>query len=109
MNVKTKINRDLNLKNKLLKRLQEFCNDNIFKKYILITGHRRENFGDGFKEICRSGPFIKRIKDINFIYPVHLNPQVRKPVNKLLASLNNVYLIPPQDYDSFLCFLIDVL
>ena len=107
MNVKTKINRDLNLKNKLLKRLQEFCNDNIFKKkYILITGHRRENFGDGFKEICRAVVRLsKEFKDINFIYPVHLNPQVRKPVNKLLASLNNVYLIPPQDYDSFLLLL----
>ena len=48
----------------------------------------------------------KEFKDINFIYPLHLNPQVRNPVNKLLASIDNVYLIPPQDYDSFI-FLLD--
>ncbi len=108
LDIKTKINQNANLKNKLLRGLEELCKDDIFeKKYILITGHRRENFGDGFQDICHAvARLSKEFKDINFIYPVHLNPQVRNPVNKLLASSKNVYLIPPQDYDSFL-FLLD--
>ena len=108
LDIKTKINQNENLKNKLLRGLEELCKDNIFKKkYILITGHRRENFGDGFQDICHAvARLSKEFKNINFIYPVHLNPQVRNPVNKLLASSKNVYLIPPQDYDSFL-FLLD--
>ena len=108
LSVKAKINKDQNLKNKLLKGLEASCKDNILsKKYILITGHRRENFGHGFQEICHALVRLsKEFKNINFIYPLHLNPHVRNPVNKLLASLNNVYLIPPQDYDSFI-FLLD--
>ena len=108
LRVKTKIYQDQNLKNKLSKGFEALCKENILnKKYILITGHRRENFGKGFQEICHAVVRLsKEFKDINFIYPLHLNPQVRNPVNKLLASIDNVYLIPPQDYDSFI-FLLD--
>ena len=69
---------------------------------ILITGHRRENFGQGFIDICEA---IKELAtshlDWDFVYPVHLNPNVLEPVNKLLSSLDNVMLIEPTDYSTF--------
>jgi UDP-N-acetylglucosamine 2-epimerase (non-hydrolysing) len=69
------------------------------KKIILVTGHRRESFGEGFDNICLA---IKEIaiqyKDIQIVYPVHLNPNVRKPVYNLLAGLPNIFLIDPLDY-----------
>lgn len=72
------------------------------KKYILITGHRRENFGEGFFYICSA---IKKLsvkyKNIDFVYPVHLNPNVQKPVSKILSNIDNVYLIPPLRYEEF--------
>lgn len=73
------------------------------KKYILVTGHRRENFGDGFLNICKA---LKEIAtehpDIDVVYPVHLNPNVQKPVFELLGETENIYLIPPQDYLPFI-------
>lgn len=73
------------------------------KKYILVTGHRRENFGDGFLNICKA---IKAIAsahpEIDIVYPVHLNPNVQKPVYELLSGLDNVYLISPLDYLPFI-------
>ncbi|MDC3325701.1 UDP-N-acetylglucosamine 2-epimerase (non-hydrolyzing) [Gammaproteobacteria bacterium] len=76
------------------------------KKYILITGHRRENFGQGFLNICKS---IKNLAtkhpDIYFVYPVHLNPNVKKPVNEILSDKKNVILIPPLEYEPFLFLL----
>ncbi|KTG29879.1 UDP-N-acetyl glucosamine 2-epimerase [Idiomarina sp. WRN-38] len=72
------------------------------KKLILVTGHRRESFGDGFERICAA---LKEIaeehSDVQIVYPVHLNPNVEKPVNRLLGGLDNVFLIPPQDYLPF--------
>jgi UDP-N-acetylglucosamine 2-epimerase (non-hydrolysing) len=72
------------------------------KKTILVTGHRRENFGEGLENICKA---IKRVaadhEDVEFVYPVHLNPNVRKPVHKHLGNLRNVKLIPPLDYEPF--------
>lgn len=69
---------------------------------VLITGHRRESFGDGFERICRA---ITQLADTHldkeFVYPVHLNPNVQKPVNRLLNGRKNVHLIPPQDYLPF--------
>jgi UDP-N-acetylglucosamine 2-epimerase len=69
---------------------------------VLITGHRRESFGDGFLNICNA---IKELainyKDCQFIYPVHLNPNVQKPVNEILEGTKNVTLLPPLDYKSF--------
>ncbi len=73
------------------------------KKYILITGHRRENFGKGFQNICSA---IKKsalqFVDIEYIYPVHLNPNVKEVVEKELANIPNVKLISPLDYTSFI-------
>jgi UDP-N-acetylglucosamine 2-epimerase (non-hydrolysing) len=73
------------------------------KEVILITGHRRENHGKGFERICKA---LKRIaedgKDRIIIYPVHLNPKVQKPVNRILSEVNNVFLIDPLAYPDFI-------
>ena len=75
-------------------------------KYVLITGHRRENFGDGFLNICEAiSELASKYAEVHFIYPVHLNPNVQKPVNELLANFSNVHLIPPLDYEPFVCLL----
>jgi len=72
------------------------------KQYILITGHRRENFGQGFLNICAAiATLATRHPELHFIYPVHLNPHVQKPVNELLGELANVHLITPLDYAPF--------
>jgi UDP-N-acetylglucosamine 2-epimerase (non-hydrolysing) len=69
------------------------------KRIILVTGHRRENFGDGFENICRAiGVIAKQYQDIQFVYPLHFNPNVREPVNRILKGVNNIYLIEPLDY-----------
>lgn len=74
---------------------------NAEKKIILVTGHRRESFGEGFENICQALAELAERQDIQIIYPVHLNPQVREPVNRLLSSIENVHLIEPQDYLPF--------
>lgn len=72
------------------------------KKYILVTGHRRENFGDGFLNICKALKEIAtKYPDIDIVYPVHLNPNVQKPVFDLLAGIDNIFLISPLDYLPF--------
>lgn len=69
---------------------------------ILVTGHRRENFGKGFEEICQALHDIATDNpDIQVIYPVHLNPNVLEPVNRILSTLNNVHLIEPMEYLAF--------
>jgi len=72
------------------------------RKIILVTGHRRENFGEGFLNICKA---LKEIAlehhDIDIVYPVHLNPNVQKPVFELLSDISNIYLIKPLDYEPF--------
>lgn len=74
--------------------------------YVLITGHRRENFGDGFINICQAlVELSKKYPDIDFIYPVHLNPNVQDPVNSLLSKSDNIHLIPPLEYEPFVCLL----
>lgn len=73
------------------------------KKIILVTGHRRENHGEGFVNICKALKTIaKDNQDIQIIYPVHLNPNVQKPVNSLLSSINNIKLIRPLSYPAFI-------
>lgn len=73
------------------------------RKYILVTGHRRENFGSGFLNICKAiKELSQRHPDIDIVYPVHLNPNVQKPVYGLLSGLSNVFLIPPLDYLPFI-------
>ena len=72
------------------------------KKMILITGHRRENFGSGFVSLCEAiKTLAEKNNDWEFVYPVHLNPNVQKPVYEILSGLNNVTLISPQDYLPF--------
>lgn len=72
------------------------------KRLILVTGHRRESFGGGFERICQAlADTAERHPDTQILYPVHLNPNVREPVNRLLAKVDNVHLIEPQDYLPF--------
>jgi UDP-N-acetylglucosamine 2-epimerase (non-hydrolysing) len=74
---------------------------NSKKKLILVTGHRRENFGEGLLNICRALKHISERNDVEIIYPVHLNPNVQEPVNRLLLNNSNIFLIEPQDYLPF--------
>lgn len=98
------ISKDKKLMDKLAKKFNYIDSD---KKLILVTGHRRESFGDGFERICES---IKHIaldnSDVQIVYPVHLNPNVQEPVKRLLSKLNNVFLIEPLDYLPFI-YLMD--
>lgn len=72
------------------------------KKMILVTGHRRENFGQGFLNICKAlANIAQQYPDVQIVYPVHLNPNVQQPVNELLAGITNIHLISPQDYLPF--------
>ncbi|WP_422357907.1 non-hydrolyzing UDP-N-acetylglucosamine 2-epimerase [Qipengyuania flava] len=71
------------------------------KRLILVTGHRRESFGDGFQRICDALVQLASREDVQIIYPVHLNPNVKGPVEERLGSLEQVKLIPPQDYLPF--------
>ncbi|MEX5413098.1 non-hydrolyzing UDP-N-acetylglucosamine 2-epimerase [Atlantibacter hermannii] len=72
------------------------------KKLILVTGHRRESFGQGFEHICEALVEIARQnQDVQIVYPVHLNPNVSEPVNRILGQVDNVTLIEPQDYLPF--------
>ena len=75
------------------------------KRLILVTGHRRENFGEGFENICRAlAEVAKRYPDVDIIYPVHLNPSVQEPVRRILGhrESNNIFLIEPIDYLPFI-------
>jgi UDP-N-acetylglucosamine 2-epimerase (non-hydrolysing) len=77
------------------------------KKLILVTGHRRENFGHGFERICMAiAKIAESNSDVQVVYPVHLNPQVQEPVNRLLGGLKNVHLIAPLDYLPFVYLMI---
>jgi UDP-N-acetylglucosamine 2-epimerase (non-hydrolysing) len=72
-------------------------------RIILVTGHRRENFGQGFEQICQALRDIAiKNHDVKIIYPVHLNPNVREPVNRILSKIDNVYLIEPMEYLFFI-------
>ena len=71
-------------------------------KTILVTGHRRENFGEGFESICKALKRIASRKDVQIVYPVHLNPNVQKPVKRILVGQKNIHLIDPLDYVSFI-------
>ncbi len=73
------------------------------RKLILVTGHRRESFGAGFERICEAlAQTAKTHPDTQILYPMHLNPNVREPVNRILAGISNVYLIEPQQYLPFI-------
>ena len=75
-------------------------------RFVLVTGHRRENFGPGFLQICEALKTLAiRYSAVHFVYPVHLNPNVQLPVQTILAGLANVHLIPPLDYEPFVFLL----
>jgi len=93
----------LELKSKLTDVIGE---DFTLRKYVLITGHRRENFGGGFDEICKAlSTLAQAHPDYLLIYPVHLNPKVQKPVYDLLGTYDNIKLIPPQPYSEFVMLM----
>lgn len=72
------------------------------RRMILVTGHRRESFGGGFERICEAlARIATQFDDVDIIYPVHLNPSVQEPVHQLLAGIENIHLIEPQDYLPF--------
>lgn len=91
------------VKEKMAKELQEKGYTVGDREYILVTGHRRENFGDGFLHICKAIKELAALHpEMDIVYPVHLNPNVQKPVYELLSGLSNVYLIFPLDYLPFI-------
>lgn len=71
------------------------------KRLLLVTGHRRESFGDGFERICKALAMLAKRNDVQVVYPVHLNPSVQEPVHRILSDIANVHLIAPQDYLPF--------
>lgn len=71
------------------------------KSLVLVTGHRRENFGAGLENICRAIADIAGRDDVQIVYPVHLNPHVQEPVRRILSDMTNVFLLEPQRYLSF--------
>lgn len=105
-----KMKNDVNLDKKLQKVLEEAGYDvNRLKdgrKLVLITGHRRENFGDGFISMCKAiKTLTEKYLDVDFVYPMHLNPNVRNPIHKVfgedLRALLNMFFIEPLEYLSF--------
>ena len=94
-----KILKDKNLKKKLD---IDFSFIDPTKRIILVTGHRRESFGEGFKRICEAlSEIAKKNLNVQIIFPVHLNPNVQEPVNKILKNVKNIILIKPQNYIKF--------
>ncbi len=105
-----KMNKDAKLAAELKKTLKEAGYDvnrlSDGKKLILITGHRRENFGDGFISMCKAiKTLTEKYPDVDFVYPMHLNPNVRKPIHEVfgenLEGLGNMFFIEPLEYLSF--------
>ena len=87
---------------------KEFIDSLSQKRMVLITGHRRENFGDGFRNICQAiVELARRFPDVEYVYPVHLNPNVQQPVNEIIgaAALKNIHLIRPLEYLPFLSLM----
>ena len=97
--VRDRVMNDEALRAELSERYPFLSND---KKMILVTGHRRESFGQGFEKICHALAEIAATNpDVQIVYPVHLNPNVSEPVNRILGHIDNVMLIDPQDYLPF--------
>ncbi len=93
------IRHDTSLRSKLDKQF-EFLNPQ--KRLILVTGHRRENFGDGFERICIAiKTLLEKHGDVEVVYPVHMNPNVREPVNRILQDIPTIHLLEPQEYLPF--------
>ena len=75
------------------------------KRLVLVTGHRRENFGEGFEKICQALASIAGRDDVQVVYPVHLNPHVQEPVTRILSGIDNVFLLDPLPYLPFVYLL----
>ncbi len=102
-----KIKSNSRLKESIVKSIEDDISDDNFSleesKFILVTGHRRENHGQGFINICKALKTIaSNNPNIDIIYPVHLNPNVQKPVKELLSDIKNIYLIKPMQYEAFI-------
>ncbi len=98
--IKEKIDHDEALQHSLSEQFPFLHED---KKLVLVTGHRRESFGGGFERICEALAFTaQKHPEAQIVYPMHLNPNVREPVNRILAGINNVHLIEPQQYLPFI-------
>ncbi len=94
-----KLKRDSDLRQRLASQFSFLPQD---RRIVLVTGHRRESFGDGFERICQAlAETAKAVPAVDIVYPVHLNPNVREPVNRLLAGTPNIHLIEPLDYLPF--------
>ncbi len=103
LEVTTKLRTDQTLANHIASNFP-FLDPN--KKLILVTGHRRENFGGGFDTICQALAELAQDDNVQIVYPVHLNPRVREPVKRILGQANNIHLIEPLDYVPF-AYLMD--
>lgn len=105
--MKEKLDTDKNFKQKTEKEINELFPVKFDGKTVLVTGHRRESFGQGFLNICEAIKDVAlKYKDVRFVYPVHMNPNVTEPVNKILKGLENVFLINPVNYHQFI-YLMD--
>jgi UDP-N-acetylglucosamine 2-epimerase (non-hydrolysing) len=98
LEVVDRIRRDPELSDRLD---EEFAFLDGTRRLILVTGHRRESFGDGFERICRALARLAARDDVELVYPVHLNPNVQEPVKRILGGCRNVHLLSPQDYLPF--------
>jgi len=104
--VLNKIQNSDSLKTALIETIKESGYPISNRKMVLITGHRRENFGEGFLNICTAlQELAMQYPDIDFVYPVHLNPNVQKPVKEILSGIENIYLIEPLEYLPFVFLL----
>jgi UDP-N-acetylglucosamine 2-epimerase (non-hydrolysing) len=99
LHIREKIDLDENLQHDLVASFPEL---DFSKRIILVTGHRRESFGLGFENICAALKIIAdKYPEVQVVYPVHLNPNVQEPVDRILKEVPNVFLIPPQQYLPF--------
>lgn len=87
--------------------LEQFAFLRKDRKLILVTGHRRENFGEGMSEICDALIALSKREDVQIVYAVHLNPNIKGPVESSLANHPNIHLIPPQNYLSFVYLMMN--
>lgn len=103
LDVKVRIEEEKSLQAQILQQFPQlvpFADSD--RRLVLVTGHRRENFGDGFERICKAlARIAKQYPDADVVYPMHMNPNVREPVTRLLSGLENVHLIEPLEYLPF--------
>ena len=104
--VLNKIKDDKSLQSKLVSKIHKMGYLLSDRKMVMVTGHRRENFGEGILNICSAlKELASKYPEVDFVYPVHLNPNVRKPVKEILLGIGNVYLIEPLEYLPFVFLL----